>query len=237
MSRDESNENVTGRGSGAELPPELKAVEAELTSLRPRDDRLDRERLVFLAGQASMGGRSAGRGAAAVRWAWPGACAGMTAVAAALLVALLVRPEPQVVERIRIVKVPVPAQVDEVPRSDADPRVADVLPHPSRPSLPPRAESRDSVSRRAGPPAQADWSRFGSWGEYLETIERMLARGKDPWSQPAGVPGGGDLRPEAPTSDAPPPYREWLKTMLDDQARVDPPNGRTIGPNRAGANS
>ncbi|HUT92254.1 MAG TPA: hypothetical protein VMY37_22355 [Thermoguttaceae bacterium] len=237
MSQDESNRELTGRRPEDELPPDLKAVEDELASLRPRDDRLDRERLAFLAGQASVGGRSAERGAAAARWAWPGACAGMTAVAATLLVALLVRPEPQVVERVRIVRVPVPAQVDEVPRSDADPRVADVLPNPWRPASPSRVEPRDSASRRPGPPAQADWSRFGSRREYLETIDRMLARGKDRWSQPAAVSGGGDQRPEAPTSDAPPPYREWLRTMLDDQARVDRPNARTTGPNRAGANS
>ena len=35
-------------------PQELKSIEATLSALRPRDDRLDRERLVFLAGQASV---------------------------------------------------------------------------------------------------------------------------------------------------------------------------------------
>jgi len=237
MSQDESNRDLTGRRPDEELPPDLKAMEDELASLRPRDDRLDRERLAFLAGQASMIGRATGRRAAAARWAWPGACAAMTAVAAALFVALFVRPEPRVVERVRIVKAPVPAQVDEAPRPDAAPWVAEAPPDLWRPDSPSRVKSRDRASRRPGLPAQADWSRFRSRGEYLETLDRMLARGMDPWDELGAQSGGGDQRPNVSPSDVPPPYREWLKTMLDDQARVDRPNGRTTGPNRRGANS
>ena len=40
--------------SKPEDPHELKSFEAKLAALVPRDDRLDRERLAFLAGQASM---------------------------------------------------------------------------------------------------------------------------------------------------------------------------------------
>lgn len=73
---------------------ELNALEKALAGLKPRGDRLDRERLMFLAGQAaqaatvdvvSRGSGTAGRG-------WPAAFAAMTAIAASLLVALLVRP-------------------------------------------------------------------------------------------------------------------------------------------------
>jgi len=42
------------RAAEEDLPPELKAIEAELASLTPRTDRLDRERLIFLAGQQSV---------------------------------------------------------------------------------------------------------------------------------------------------------------------------------------
>jgi hypothetical protein len=83
-----------------DLTPDLKAVESDLAMLRPRKDRLDRERLVFLAGQASVGGAAGHPGTHLHRWAWPASFASMTAVAAALLTLLLARPEPPVIERI-----------------------------------------------------------------------------------------------------------------------------------------
>jgi hypothetical protein len=85
-----------------ELPPDLKALEAKIAALRPRTDRLDRDRLVFLAGQAST------RGVAPIsyaRWGWPVSFSAMTALAASLLLMLITRPEPRVVER--VVRVPV----------------------------------------------------------------------------------------------------------------------------------
>jgi hypothetical protein len=82
-------------------PEDLKALEAALAALVPRGDRLQRDRLMFLAGRAA-----ASRPGAAVsrRWAWPAAFSAMTAVAASLLVMLVTRPGPQIVER--IVEVP-----------------------------------------------------------------------------------------------------------------------------------
>jgi hypothetical protein len=70
------------------LPRESAALEARLAELRPREDRLDRDRLMFLAGQASVDGGKA-QTSAARRWAWPASFAGMSAVAAALVVMLL----------------------------------------------------------------------------------------------------------------------------------------------------
>jgi hypothetical protein len=79
-----------------EPPAELKAIEARLAALSPRDDRLDRERLMFLAGRASVERPFEIGNRKSRAWleskAWPAAFAGMTAVAAALLVALVVRP-------------------------------------------------------------------------------------------------------------------------------------------------
>src|SRR6187401_3503160 len=69
-------------------PHELKSFEAKLAALVPRDDRLDRERLAFLAGQASMNPNT--------RWqrhpGWPAAFAAMSALAATLLLMLVTRP-------------------------------------------------------------------------------------------------------------------------------------------------
>lgn len=206
MFPEESSENLKPRGPGKELPRELKAVEAELATLRPRA-RLDRDRLVFLAGQASVRAPAAGRWAKAAGWAWPTAFAGMTATAATLLVMLLVRPEPQVVERVRIVRVPVEAQVEEAPRwSDGQ---------DAPPTQSPFAD-RLFASSRTGPSLPPDWSRFGSRAEYLEMFQRMLAQGADPWRRPLPVSGRADEG-----ADTPPPYREWLKTMLDDHSGAE----------------
>jgi hypothetical protein len=72
---------------------ELKAFEAKLAALTPRDDRLDRERLIFLAGQASVTADAGRSPAYVVGWrrhpAWPAAFAAMTAVAATLLCVLI----------------------------------------------------------------------------------------------------------------------------------------------------
>jgi len=103
----------------------MKAFEAALASLVPRTDRLDRDRLMFLSGRASVVGISAetsaregatgvspvpggayGQDARATRqWAWPGAFAAMTALAATLLVIVVARPGPRVV----VQPVPMPA--------------------------------------------------------------------------------------------------------------------------------
>jgi hypothetical protein len=69
-------------------PGDAAKFEALLASLAPNPDRLDRDRLMFRAGQASV---SAGAAPRRAGWAWPTAFAGMTAAAAALLVALVVR--------------------------------------------------------------------------------------------------------------------------------------------------
>ncbi len=92
-----NNESFSAGGDQPELSAELRRFAAELSRLRPREDRLDRERLAFLAGQASMvsapsrsgktfGGRLEGR-------AWPAAFAVMSALAATLLFLLVARPE------------------------------------------------------------------------------------------------------------------------------------------------
>jgi len=80
---------------------ELKGLEAQLCRLRPRTDRLDRDRLLFLAGQAAAEHPKVPREPNRLPgWAWPTSFVGMTSVAAALLCMLVMRPESQVVERL-----------------------------------------------------------------------------------------------------------------------------------------
>ncbi len=75
---------------------DLAAVEAALASLRPAPSALDRDRLMFLGGQASAR-RQRAWGAS---WLWPCATAATVLVACTLGVLLAGRSGPQVVERI-----------------------------------------------------------------------------------------------------------------------------------------
>jgi len=75
---------------------DLTPFETALAALAPRVEGFDRERLIFLAGQASaLRERGAGVSPAA-RWAWPAAFSAMTAVAAALLAMLCIRGQPEI---------------------------------------------------------------------------------------------------------------------------------------------
>src|SRR5215213_6931081 len=76
------------------MPQELIAFEAQISALRPREDRLDRERLMFLAGQASAAGSREHRSARRP-WVWPAAFGAMTA-AAAMLMVLMIRSDSKI---------------------------------------------------------------------------------------------------------------------------------------------
>ena len=109
----------------------LRAVEAALGSLRLRPSRLDCDRLMYLAGQASV---TRSKGALRIWHAgsvWPWTTAASLLVAVTLGVVLLVRAEPQTIER--VVYVPVDRPDDSTGRQDA--------------LLPVSAESRGSPLR------------------------------------------------------------------------------------------
>jgi hypothetical protein len=83
---------------------DIKSFESALAALMPRADRLDRDRLMFLAGQQSilpspLGRRAGGEGGSRA-WAWPSAFAAMSAVAAILLAMVIYQPAPQAVDRV-----------------------------------------------------------------------------------------------------------------------------------------
>jgi hypothetical protein len=89
------NDDSADHGSTHERSIGLQSFEARLAQLSPRGDRLDRERLIFLAGQASVANEDFGRLPPGVAWhshaGWPAAFATMSAVAATLLVMLIMR--------------------------------------------------------------------------------------------------------------------------------------------------
>lgn len=210
-----------------ELPPSLKSLEAELASLAPRADRLDRDRIMFLAGQMSVAGRAAGWSGWHSYLAWPAAGA-MTAVAAALLVILFVRPEPRVIERIRIVKVPVSEAETPPPKTEQDDSLS--VPRQLAPERPFRRATL--ASGRADWLPYPDWSRFRSRALELEMLDRMLAEGVDPWTHPGRRPTEEVESAAAPTS-----YRQLLDTLLDGKARTEPPGHWLSIPLHSGANS
>src|SRR5262245_25108866 len=117
VENDERVESPVG-GNNREISGELKSLEARLAMLVPRPDRLDRDRLMFLAGQASIAETMVERttvfGRNLENRAWPAAFAAMSAIAATLLVILITRPED-------IVHQPLPAATSV---RQADPRIA-----------------------------------------------------------------------------------------------------------------
>ena len=206
------------------MPPELKAVEAELAALLPRDDRLDRERLIFRAGQASVT-RPAARGAfARSGWAWPASLAGMTAVAATLLAMLVARPE--LPERIQFVRVPVEPGSSEVVATAGDTRA-----QPDSPSAPVYEPRLTAVTSASHGPVWLSYSQSG-WFSSRALRLRMLAQGVDLWAPPRMAPVES-LGEEA----GPLPYREWLKTLLEDRTRAGLPSDWLDLPLKRGANS
>jgi hypothetical protein len=89
--------------------PELTAVEAALAGLAPAPSRIDRDQLMFRAGQAS---------AARHAWLWPAATGTLALLSMGLALALLFHPAPQQVGH--IVSVPVETQSSPTPLTYRD---------------------------------------------------------------------------------------------------------------------
>jgi hypothetical protein len=113
-----------------ELPPELKAIEAELAALIPRTDELDRERLIFLAGQASAEKATVSPGSHASGMIWPIATAVTTAIAISLAVVLVTRSQPEAVTRVVYRYIPRPEAIEDgsTEQFEADDLSPDALP-------------------------------------------------------------------------------------------------------------
>ncbi len=106
--------------------PDLEAMEAAFSSLRPAPSGVDRDRLMYLAGQAATGSGSADVRPPRAGWWWPCSTAASLLVAVTFAGLWLSRGEPEVrvVFRERPVAVPQPTeQLDEATDVvDASPR-------------------------------------------------------------------------------------------------------------------
>ena len=100
--------------------PELAAVAAALQSLKPAQSRLDRDLVMFRAGQASM------RGASRRPWGLRLVAAGLAFAALGEGLLLARRPAPEVVERVVAIREPAPpAVVEPRPEPATEPATPD----------------------------------------------------------------------------------------------------------------
>ena len=179
---------------GGHPPSDLQALEAALASLAPRSAAIDRDRLMYEAGRASV---STVRAAAHGGWAWPAAFSGMSALAASLFLALVLRP-PAVVER--LVEAPV---VDEE-RVDEE-RVGEEATGRGGDEVQDRSELPRAVELARGPgrdDKQNDDAPRPAGLSYFDLRDRVLAMGIETWQASTNV-AVADSQPPAT-------YRELL---------------------------
>ncbi len=163
--------------------PELNAIAASLGSLEPARSRIDRDLVMFRAGQASV------RPSRLRRRAWNAIAASLALVALGEGVLLAHRPPPQIVKEVVVVREPAPAPVvPPVEQSVAE--VTESLPSESPLSLGQTAYERQvaQVMRYGldGLPvsptvASPDWRpRPATAGQMLQEELRRLRDSGDP---------------------------------------------------------
>ncbi len=168
--------------------PELNDIESALGRLVPIPSRLDRDALMFQAGAGSA--RSASRG----RWVWPSIAATLAIALVSESLVVAVRPGPRVIERIVVVREPVPA-TSTSPASDAG--VSD----PAPPDSLVDARSSDSTSLASSSSVTSEYQRiqelvFRLGLDALPGRSSPLASRSDSTADPADrpIPSVGHLR-------------------------------------------
>ncbi len=102
---------------------ELNALEAALGSLRPARNPIDRDRVMYRAGQASASATRNPR-------AWPAVAASLALVALGEGALLARRPPARIVERVVVVRDPTPAPAPPVPALAVRPPAPSADPSP-----------------------------------------------------------------------------------------------------------
>ncbi len=177
--------------------PELTAFEAELASLRPNaggleNGRLDVGRLMFEAGRAAALKERRRR----ATFIWPAAFAAMSGAAAVMLLMLVNRPEPRVVER--IVRVEVPAKSTFVEEQPGERLIAEKPDSPLKKgaTAADRSEFGFLASLLSGEKRHAGGTvDYSSPAFYRELRERILVDGLDALADSTsgnGSHGGGE---------------------------------------------
>lgn len=174
----------------------------------PLAARLDRDRILYLAGQASVEIPAAVTPAAVapaaiapaprnrIAWFWPASTAAMTCVSAALMLVLLSRPAPveRIVVRDRIVAPPAPsAAVAPIAASVPKKRSDDLSPTEN-----PLLVAIERIAKSSSPDS------------YLRARNLALAQGLDAWEPPVQHGGGGPVGPSS--------YRDLREQLLPQQS-------------------
>lgn len=162
--------------------PKLAALEKSLSALVPAPGRIDRDQLLFRAGQASV---------RRPPWLWQSATALVSVIAVGLGTALMLRPAPRVVERVVFV-----SPESQAPASDSTESAS----LPNATAMQNKTESsRELWASSAGYVQQRDQAiRWGvdalppsgsidSTGPAL-SIESMLGMPKEKLDQPSLFP-------------------------------------------------
>lgn len=168
------NPHPPEKDASHELPPPLRQWEAALASLVPRADSLDRDAILFRAGQQAA--QTALRRRPSRLFLQAGLAAS-AALAGSLLTFWLARPEPQVIERVRIVKVEVPVQAEPAgaasPPPSANPTPI-AWPEPQSLADRPRARALEEFARSLREPDFPSVSPDNSLPTYSKPPEPKL---------------------------------------------------------------
>lgn len=170
-----------------------------LGKLLPRPSRLDRDRLLFLAGQASVCSPAPLRQPERRRWLWPAVSAVSTAAAIALAVLLALRPEPRVVREIVYLGRPEPSRAETEEPGVVAPEFA-----------------RKAFGSTGRAMAESTGSGGGFTGpNYLELRRRVFEVGLAALPEPAPSSGG--------PNEAAATQREMLREFLGDAEPAEAP--------------
>jgi hypothetical protein len=183
------------------MSTELKAFEAELATLLPRTEQLDRDRILFLSGQASVASKRN-----RTNLAWPAGFFGMSAVAATLLMVVvsgLSAPDQTSSPEARQLSI-----ASQTPH--------DVATTQSRFPTSPQSHDVDTVdtdlSRNRLAEAASAGTKIQLRAVYLEACSWMVSQGVDPWKMPVGTTQPSDKLEE----DHPVTYQHFRDSMLQD---------------------
>jgi len=164
----------------------LPAFEAALASLSPAASAIDRDRLMYLAGQA-VGAQSPRRHSA---WLWPSATAASVLLAVTLAGMLLTRG-PRVVEKTVYIPAKPPAEAEAPPI--VQPEQAPVAAGHEKPQLAKDATVGDETPARPEKIDRTPKRKKKPRGDYLQLRRMVVARGVDALPK---------LKPRQPASGA-----------------------------------
>ncbi len=234
----------------------MKDIESQLVGLVPRGDRLDRDRLMYLAGQAAAARTSVPEvpeddlrptpntnttpSRLSRERIWQAATALTTIIAAGLLVMVVWPSEPQVVER--VVEVPVPRMADkdfavQLAERQPDRGMADSRTLANDENRPNAISETPWYGRMALAAVswfpQPDEAELRSQLPSAKMLDDVLLNGLDFTESPATVVSDDTPTAAVPQRHVPRGYREMLDSLLEaplpDDANTDGEEDATMG--------